>query len=160
MSKQLLMPSLPLNMKVKGHRLVTSDVFGVAERIRERWPNLMVTHQEHRVERGDPWVVSEHCADGEVRLVATYERLDASVIADLQYMLSVPLKERWARAESENEVRRRLREHEDDERAHDLAERLCFDLNRFGFTPHPVVKSTRNLKSAKLQHKTHRPAGA
>lgn len=70
---------------------VTSDVFNIAERVKqidERLRIALLPNQDR------PWAVFEVGPDGVERLVKKYERLDASVLEDLRYMLAVPFEQR------------------------------------------------------------------
>lgn len=71
--------------------MIESDVFNVCERIKELSPNLyVVLHEKHEL----PFVVMEHCIDGEERMVKRYAALDSSIITDLQRMLAIPWDQR------------------------------------------------------------------
>lgn len=106
----LITVGAPDNIKIAGVspfalRMVESDVHDIARRIKEIDANLyVVVHQGH--ER--PFVVMEHALDGNERMVSRYERLDASILDDLRYMLRVPFSERFAattkRVDAENKA--------------------------------------------------------
>ena len=105
----MLLTPAPAHLKIAGVKqhqvkMVESDVFNICQRIKDIDRSLyIVLHEDH--ER--PWVVMEDCADGDQRMVSRYERLDASILDDLRYMLSVPFEKRFAeltkRIDKENE---------------------------------------------------------
>lgn len=100
----MLLTPLPSNVKLS-HRMrgkqavVDSDLYGIAERIKkELSPNLVIVfHADHK----EPFVVMENCIDGTIRFVKRYAELDARIIDDLRYMISVPFEERLRKAEAE-----------------------------------------------------------
>lgn len=113
--------------------VVDSDVFNIAERVRELDPSLrVVLHENH--ER--PWVVVERCADGEERFVARYAELDARVVDDLRYMLAVPFDQRLAKvareAEESNERLGRMTDEQFDRFAWDF-KRSLYEANMADF---------------------------
>ena len=55
-------------------------------------------------------MVIEHCEDGEERVVKRYERLDASILEDLQKMLQIPWAERFKQFAAEVDARNKARE--------------------------------------------------
>lgn len=104
---------------------VSSDVYGIAQRVKELDSNLrIVLHEDHP----KPWVVVERGPDGEERFVKRFAELDARIIEELQYMRAVPLHRRVAEAEKiearENEKFGRLTEEQ--------FERLAFDFLKAG----------------------------
>lgn len=122
-----LVAPLPRNMKLAGVRggrhdavkLVESDVFNVAERLRHVSPDLRIVYQDGHSE---PFVVMEDCVDGEMRFVARYAELDARIIEDVIRMRAIPFAERWAesckRVDAENKaLEQRLYESEEFDRA-------------------------------------------
>jgi hypothetical protein len=71
--------------------MVSSDLYGIAQRIKEIDRNLtLVFHKGHK----RPWVVMELCADGEERFVSRYEKADARILDDLRRMLAIPYMQR------------------------------------------------------------------
>lgn len=72
-------------------KAVSGDIYNICERIKEIDRNLFIVHHEGH-ER--PFVVMENCVDGEERMVSRYERLDASILEDLQRMLRIPFEQR------------------------------------------------------------------
>lgn len=105
----LITVGAPENIKIAGvnpHalKMVESDVFNIAQRIKEIDPNLyVVVHEGH----ARPFVVMEHALDGTERMVSRYDRLDSSILDDLRYMLNVPFERRFAeltkKIDAENE---------------------------------------------------------
>lgn len=89
-----LIVSTPENITLRrGQRLsvVTSDVYNIAQRVKELDPNLrIVLHEGHE----KPWVIVEMGPDGVERFVSRYEELDSRIIDHLRYMLAVPLQQR------------------------------------------------------------------
>lgn len=74
--------------------LVEADLYNICNRIREELEHgerLFVILQE---DHPKPWVVMEHADDGTDMMVLRAEELDGRIIADLRYMLSVPLSKR------------------------------------------------------------------
>jgi hypothetical protein len=94
-------------------RYVESDVFNICNRIKEIDSRLQLVLQENHAQ---PWVVMEHCADGETRFVKRYEELTPQVLDDLRHMLTVPFEQRVAalqkKADEANDVAKKLRETE------------------------------------------------
>lgn len=97
MSTDLAIPFVPENVMLprsttRRMKVVTSDVYNICDRIKQIDRRLMVVLQENHPE---PWAVMENCADGNVRMVARYEALDARILDDLQRMLAIPYLERF-----------------------------------------------------------------
>ncbi len=96
----------PTNVRLRdGDRLsvVSSDVYKIAERVKEIDPNLrIILHEGHE----KPWVVTEIGRDGVEYFVSRYEELGAHILEHLQYMRAVPLEKRVERlareADAEN----------------------------------------------------------
>jgi hypothetical protein len=98
MSESIYAPR-PENLRMKGATHVSSDLYDICNRIREVDPSLFIVyHPDHQTH---PYVVMEHCRDGEDRIVKRYATLDARVLEDLRYMLAVPFDERWKRIAAE-----------------------------------------------------------
>jgi hypothetical protein len=92
-------------------RYVEGDVYNVVARMKQIDPNLyVVLHEGHTY----PWVVMEHCRDGEVRMVKRYAELSPAILDDLRYMLAVPFQERidimQREADAHNDAAKRHRE--------------------------------------------------
>ena len=109
----LLVPGIPDNVRVPAHlrgvKLVESDVFDIANRIKAIDPNLyIVLHEKHE----HPFVVMENTADGTQHMVSRYDRLDASILEDLRRMLATPFTERFAKLTAQID-----KENEDQENA-------------------------------------------
>jgi hypothetical protein len=85
----------PGNIKTKYGRVVTSDVYNVAEKVQELDPNLMIVETEPKFNKR--WLVVEMVNRGgtmEVTPVKRYAVLDSRVVEDLERMLRIPLEER------------------------------------------------------------------
>jgi hypothetical protein len=94
---------LPEGIRIPGAKpgkayMVEHDLYNVVQRIKEVDPNLYVIFRE---ERKRPFVVMEICRDGEHRMVSSYERLDASIVEDLQRMLRIPFSVRFKKTAAE-----------------------------------------------------------
>lgn len=91
----MLVTAVPDNMRldVSGEKpaLIESDLWNIAERIKEIDPNLVVVfHEGH----SEPFTVMEQCRDGVTRFVARYKELDQRILEDLRFMQSIPFSER------------------------------------------------------------------
>lgn len=71
--------------------MVTSDLYNVAQRIKEIDPALVLKLDEGHPK---PWIVYE-VRDGAEHLVKRYEDLTPAILEDLRYMASVPFMERY-----------------------------------------------------------------
>jgi len=79
-------------------KIVESDIYNIAERVRQLDPRLViVVHEDAEF----PFVVMEEGPDGVSRFVKRYKELDQRVIDDLRYMQSVPFDERLKMADRE-----------------------------------------------------------
>ncbi len=106
----LITVGAPDNVKIAGVnpralKLVESDVYNIAQRVKEIDRNLyIVVHEGH--ER--PFVVMEHALDGAERMVSRYAELTPAILEDLRYMLAVPFEKRFAeltkKIDAENEA--------------------------------------------------------
>ena len=99
----MIVTEMPSNLRLdmSGNRqkvmMVDSDLYNVAERIKEIDPNLYVVfHEDHP----QPFTVMENCHDGVSRFVSRYEELDQRILDDLRYMLSVPFDQRMKTAQA------------------------------------------------------------
>ncbi len=100
-----------LHIKGKWCRYVESDVYSVVNRMKEIDPNLyVVLHEDHDY----PWVVMEHCRDGEVRFVKRYKELTPAILDDLRRMIAVPFQQRieemQREADDANDAKKRYME--------------------------------------------------
>lgn len=91
----MLVTAVPDNLRldVSGNKpaLIESDLWNIAERIKEIDPSLIVVfHEGHK----EPFTIMEQCADGVTRFVARYAELDQRILEDLRYMARVPFDER------------------------------------------------------------------
>lgn len=91
----------PANITLRdGQKLsvVSSDVYKIADRVKELDPNLrLILHEGHE----KPWVVTEFGTDGVEYFVSRYEELGPHIIEHLKYMRSVPLEQRVAKLAQE-----------------------------------------------------------
>ena len=131
----MLVTPIPTNLRLdmSGDRhtsaVVGSDLYGIAERVRELDPNLMIVFHEDREE---PFTVMENCKDGVVRFVARYKELDSRIIDDLRYMLNVPFEERLKKVEREIDKANADLEKPDDEVLDWLASEMRRDMKKYG----------------------------
>jgi len=133
----MLVSSIPSNLKldVSGDQtammMVDSDLYNIAERIKEIDPNLyIVYHEKHE----KPFTVMENCTDGVTRFVARYEELDSRVLDHLRYIASVPFDERLKKAEAEVDAAAAAYESIDEETLDWLAFEMRKDLRKYGIT--------------------------
>lgn len=140
---QLLAPK-PHNLRLKGARLVESDVYHVCERMKEIDPNLYVMLQEGHPK---PWVIMEMCADGECRMVGRYDELTPKILDHLREMLATPFQERIDKLQKqldyENDYARQMRDSGE-------WERFLWEFNRelrvCNFVDQKYFKSVRPVK--------------
>jgi hypothetical protein len=119
-----LMLNKPENIHVKGGQrlvMVDSDVYNIAERLKEIDPHLkLVLHEGHE----KPWVVVERGLNGVEYFVSRYEELGSHILEHLRYMRAVPLKDRVEKlareADAANEKMGRWDEEKMDKFAHDF----------------------------------------
>jgi hypothetical protein len=119
-----LMLPMPSNVVTRNRMaVVDSDLFNIAQRVREVDPNLVLLLDERNEK---PWVVMERGADGVERFVKRYSELDNRIVEDLKYMLAVPLNERMERVNREIEQadaeRQGLKGEKFEQFAHDFME--------------------------------------
>lgn len=145
----MLVTGVPENMRIdmSGNRqavsIVDSDLYNIAERVKEIDPSLVIVfHEDHP----EPFTVMEHCADGVTRFVKRYKVLDQRVLDDLRYMLSVPFDERLKIVERQIDRDNASLEAIDDETLDWLASEMRRDLVKtgfsdpIGFTSYPLKK--------------------
>jgi hypothetical protein len=93
----MLVTEMPSNLRLdmsgdrRGVTVVDSDLYKIADRVKEIDPRLMIVYHDGHPE---PFTVMEQCADGVTRFVARYAELDQRILEDLRYMASVPFDER------------------------------------------------------------------
>lgn len=102
----------PDNLRGRFGQMVESDVYMIADRVREIDPSLFIyaTDQPGVAKK---YAICEHCVDGVERLVFATDELDARVLTHLQYLLRVPFEHRFAEAEriaDQNEAERKQNE--------------------------------------------------
>jgi hypothetical protein len=126
----------PSNLRSPVGSAVESDVFDICNRIKEIDPDLVIVPNDeghaHRFSiqhidlRGDPY------------LVMTADALDARILTELRYLLSVPFEKRFAEAER--------REKESEAKALELQREALYEkmgyqfyrqLDRCGFIQRP-----------------------
>lgn len=116
-----LLLNKPANITVRnGQRLsvVTSDVYNIAERVREIDSRLrLVLHEGHE----KPWVVTETAEDGVEYFVSRYEELGSHILEHLQYMRAVPFKDRFEKLAKEADAANDRIGHMSDERMEEFA---------------------------------------
>ncbi len=106
----LITVGAPDNVKIAGVnpralKMVESDVFNIAQRVKEIDPHLyIVIHDGHP----EPFVVMEHALDGTERMVSRYAALNQQILEDLRRMINVPFEQRFAettkRIDAENKA--------------------------------------------------------
>lgn len=119
---QLLVPSSRSGIH-GATEMVTSDLYHIAERIKEVDPNLSLVFQKGH-ER--PWVVMEAGRDGVERFVSRYSRADATILENLRYMLNVPFEKRIAELEKKIEAENRAKE----QFPEDKFEEFAYDMHK------------------------------
>lgn len=121
MATNLILPegtkpsNLHLNPNTDKARLVTADMFQIAERIREISDKLYIVELERETEEGTAFgfAIMEDCEDGMQRLVFRASQvgmeskqgigLDGRVLERLRYIMSVPLHQRIAICDKDRE---------------------------------------------------------
>lgn len=154
-----LMTPRPDNVRGRFGQWVTSDVFHIADRLKELDPHLMVSALDPPVVWAGKtyhFTISEMCRDGVERFVTRAQALDGRVVTSCERMLRVPFEHRFAEAEKEADKW----EAEEHERQLDLLyERMGgnmrIQLERCGFTDpwgakyQPMNKTARRHRNAK-----------
>lgn len=114
----MLVAGIPDNMRldVSGDQnkmaMVDSDLWNIAERVKEIDPNLMIIFH---ADAKEPFVVMENGPDGVSRFVARYAELDQRILEDLRYMARIPFDERMKKIEREIDKRNEALEKPDEE---------------------------------------------
>jgi hypothetical protein len=133
----MLVTELPSNLRVdmSGDRrnvmVVDSDLYKIADRVREIDPRLMIVYHDGHPE---PFTIMEQCEDGVTRFVARYAELDQRILDDLRYMLRVPFDERLKRVEREIDAKNAALEAMDEETLDWIATEMRRDLVKTGFS--------------------------
>lgn len=147
----MLVTEMPSNLRLdmSGNRqkvmMVDSDLYNIAERVKEIDPNLyIVFHEDHP----QPFTIMEDCKDGVCRFVARYEELDQRILDDLRYMLSVPFDERLRVVERRIDKANADLEKPDEEIMDWLATEMRRDLVKSGFST-PIGFTSYPLKKPK-----------
>jgi hypothetical protein len=144
----LLLPqgSRPTNLHLREGdkaRLVSDDLFHIADRIREVSPNLYILELEQGTREAKRFglAIMEHCDDGTDRLVfrTSVENLDGRVLDRLRKIMSVDLHTRLAILDKERE------KWEDEQHENEMEELwdamggdMWVQLERSGFIQRPV----------------------
>src|SRR5437868_5076558 len=102
MAHSLVLPNriAPSNLHLRDSvttTFVDGDLYHIADRIKELSEDLYIVQLEEGGQYG--YAIMEHCRDGVDRLVFRTPALDGRVVDKLKYLMSVPLKERFAIAE-------------------------------------------------------------
>lgn len=125
----LLLNGVPSNVRLprrlRGARMMTSDVYNVCDRIKEIDPNLYVVIHENTEQ---PFVVMEHCTDGEERMVKRYKELTPEILTDLRRMLAIPWETRFKKLAKEVDDHNRKAENAWEES--ESHERFVFDMGQ------------------------------
>lgn len=148
----------PVNLNFGDARLkyVESDLYGIAERIKELDPSLsVVLHEGH----SKPWVVVERGSDGDERFVARYEELDSRVLDHLRYIAAVPFEKRIEKlqreANAENKNHGRMTEEQFDRFARDF-----YDAGKKSGIIDPVWSKNMPLSARQMKKKPKKESGA
>lgn len=127
---ELILPgSAPRNLRTHGaYRVegITSDLYHVAERLRELNERLLI-HLVVDKATGDHFYTIVEVVDGVEQTVFKCRDLDARVVEHVRYLLNVPMNKRFAEAE------RLTEKYEADQReadSDDLAERIGLPMAR------------------------------
>lgn len=98
---ELLLPFVPSNVHVEGrwrNAEVTSDVYNIAERLKELSPRLRINLTQDTATGQWAYSIVEDTATG-WQMVFRCKKLDARVIEHVQYLMRVPFEQRYAEAE-------------------------------------------------------------
>lgn len=134
---ELILPYVPANINTGGIRnaRITSDMFHISERIAEidaPYP-LAINLTQDQGSGATAYTIVEEAPQGP-RVVFRCNRLDARVIEHVQYLIRVPLKDRFAEAEK---IMDKWDADEKDREMDDLVERVGLpmlrDLRECGF---------------------------
>jgi hypothetical protein len=137
MASQLILPdgvrpsNLHLNPDTDKVRFVSSDMYQIADRIREISDRLYLVELQRESSEGSKfgYALMERCQDGVDRLVmrVAADALDARVLDRLRYMMALDLHERIAICDRDREKwEREQQEHA----AEELFERLGAPMHR------------------------------
>lgn len=133
----MLVSEIPSNLRIdmsgnrRGIMVVDSDLYKIADRIKEIDPRLMIVYHDGHPE---PFTIMEQCEDGVTRFVARYAELDQRILEDLRYMLHVPFEKRLAIVEREIDEKNAALEAIDEETLDWIATEMRRDLVRTGFS--------------------------
>lgn len=134
---ELMLPR-PDNIRGRFGTRVDSDVYHIADRLKELDPNLVIYALDEPIMqfgRTYNFSIVELCRDGTERLVMRVAELDARIIERCERMLRVPFAKRFEAAEKENE---KWEAEQRDNQLNELYEKMGGDmriqLERCGFT--------------------------
>lgn len=131
----LALPITPDNLVTQYGRLVESDTYHIAERIRKEVSPSLIIYQDVTDDGRKINGIVERCVDGVDRFVCWHQgELDQRVIDKLKYMLHVPFEHRLAEAEkieAANEAQRL--EDEKNQLVEQLGLPMLPELERCGF---------------------------
>lgn len=129
----MLVAGIPDNMRLdvsgdqKKMAMVDSDLWNIADRIKEIDPNLIIIFHEGAKE---PFVIMENGPDGVSRFVARYAELDQRILEDLRYMAHIPFDERLKKVEREIDAKNAALEAQDPEVMEWLASEMRRELKK------------------------------
>lgn len=116
---------------------VDGDVFNICQRLKEKHPKLYIVALDDGSRHC--FAVMESCLDGEERLVKKYAELDQRMLADVDYMMSVPLKTRIAIIDRENaKWEEEWKEAQLEKLYDEMGGQMWHDLEACGFIQRPV----------------------
>lgn len=98
MASNLVAVGRPSNLQAPTlNTIVESDVFDICNRIKEIDPDLVIVANDEG--HAHPFSIQHVDKRGQAYLVMNAEVLDARILTELQYLLSVPFEKRYAEAE-------------------------------------------------------------
>lgn len=161
----IVLDGVPTNIRLpEGSRAthVESDLYNIAERLREIDPNYRLTLLEHADGRA-VWSVNELTRDGKEALIfrvgpgCEIDELDARVISKVQYLRAVPVHERLAKIEREVAQEKAKRAEEQAEAMYArLGEKMYSQLSRLGFIDTPRAESLPNRNATARRARSRR----
>lgn len=100
-AKELVLPGVtPANLKLDGRyrsALVTSDMYNICNRLAELNPRLMIHELVDTFTGEHAYCIMEQTPDGD-KLVFKTKELDARVLEEVRYLMSVPFEYRYAQS--------------------------------------------------------------
>lgn len=137
----LLAAGLPENLRAPGRFgvLVEDDVFDICKRLKEEIPDHEILVYLMPDEAYKKWSIVEVLPGHREELIYRVDELDARVIRDCQRFIKIPLRDRLAEAEKEED---KFREEQTQQMRDALYEKvggpMWIDLERCGFIQRPV----------------------